>query len=94
MTTKQVIFMDEEGCVEGGILVNDTPKEQYVICGCCGGILEPEQYTILYQYPDWCNVSDEITGGYAELDEIREKVNDLSVEEVKEIFLGEKELEV
>lgn len=92
MITRQVIFMDEEGRVEGGILVDDMPKEQYVICGCCGGILESDQYTILHVYPDWCNVSDEITGDDAELNETREIVNDLSVDEVKEIFLGEKTL--
>lgn len=94
MIAKQVIFMDEEGCVEGGILLDDMPNSQQVICGCCGGILDSDQYTILYEYPNWCNVSNEITGEDETINRLRKAVNDLSVDEVKEIFLGEKKLEV
>lgn len=92
---KQVIFMDKDGRVEGGILVDDSPKGQYVICGRCGEVLDSDEFTILHEYPEWGNVSDKIIGEDDNLlYRLRRAVDDLSVDEVKEIFLGEKKLEV
>lgn len=58
MTTRQVKFKDPDGEILGGILVND----EFIICGCCGGVFEMEEVTILHRYPDWINISDEIKG--------------------------------
>ena len=58
MTTQQVKFKDSEGQILGGILVNN----EFIICGCCGGVFEVEEVTILERYKVWLNISDEIKG--------------------------------
>lgn len=60
METKQVKFMDEEGEIFGGILVDG----EYIICGCCGGVIEWNEVTILEKYNNWVNISDNIMEGY------------------------------
>jgi len=57
METKQISFL-ADGEVFGGILVND----EFIICGCCGGVFEKEEVEILKVYPDWVSISDEIIG--------------------------------
>ena len=59
METKQVKFKDEEGNILGGILVDN----KYIICGCCGGVLEVEEVEILERYNYWVNISYEIMVG-------------------------------
>lgn len=57
----QVRFRDLENNVTlGGILVDN----EYIICGCCGGIiyLDNEQYEIMEIYNKWVSLSDEIIG--------------------------------
>lgn len=45
----------------GGIAkLDDNDNIEYVICGCCGSIFEPDTITILKRYGRWCNISDEI----------------------------------
>lgn len=66
MIVKQVKFRsypdvgNEE--VFGGIAVcNDGAKPQYVICGCCGSIFEPDACEIV-EVLKWLPISDEIMG--------------------------------
>lgn len=58
MKTQQIKFIDEEGSVLGGILIDD----EYIVCGCCGGILEVKEVEIIKYYNDWVNISEEIIG--------------------------------
>lgn len=57
METKQVKFMDNEGNIFGGIVVDD----EFLICGCCGGVLEKNEVKILATL-EWVPISDEILG--------------------------------
>ena len=58
MYAKQIQFKDDEDTIFGGILVND----EYIICGCCGGIFEKEEVTILKEFENWVDISEEIIG--------------------------------
>lgn len=57
---KQVLFADIDSPIHYGLLTEDGN----IICLCCGGIIEPEDYKIVKVYPDWLNldsvVEDEI----------------------------------
>ena len=51
--------------VLGGIAIFDDYDSTLinVICGCCGGTLEPDDVEIIEVYEDdWVNLSDEILG--------------------------------
>lgn len=64
---KQVVFKDKfEGGVHAGIALDDGS----VICGCCGGLIELEDYTLIKEYEDWVNLEHEIIG---DDDEIKAK---------------------
>lgn len=57
---KQVKFYEIGGDIEiGGILLDDGQ----IICGCCGGLFEPEEVVIIKEYEDWVDLSEEIKGG-------------------------------
>lgn len=87
---KQVIFLDNEGTVHAGIALEDGG----VICGCCGGYIEPDDCAILYTYSDWMNIEAEICGDDNDkLFEISEKIDKLSPEEVRSILKREAEFE-
>ena len=58
MLTRQVKFIDENETVLGGIMIDND----YIICGCCGGVIEVEEVTILETYDTWVNISEEIIG--------------------------------
>ena len=59
METKQVCFRAEgDNEFFGGILVNN----EYVICGCCGGVVSIDEVAELEPYKNWANISDEIMG--------------------------------
>lgn len=59
MTTRQVIFEDIEiGENHAGIEID----EKYVICGCCGGVFEKDDYKIVKTYDYWVNLESEIAG--------------------------------
>lgn len=45
----------------GGIAAYENDKLQYVICGCCGGIFEPDDVEILRKL-EWLPISEEILG--------------------------------
>lgn len=57
---KQIVFRDKfENDVHAGIALDDGS----VICGCCGGVIEPEDYTLIKEYEYWVNLEPEIIGG-------------------------------
>ena len=64
MSFKQCKFKDfENETILGGILNED---ENYIICDCCGGVIdlkeEPFDYQIIKVYDSWLNNSEEIIG--------------------------------
>ena len=57
---KQVKFHEIGEDIEiGGILLNNGN----IICGCCGGLFEPEDVEIIREYENWIDLSEEIKGG-------------------------------
>ena len=63
----QVLFVDSDGVWCAGIAYED-----YIICGCCGGIFyiedifdEAPEYVqcAIHKYENWVDLSDEIRGG-------------------------------
>lgn len=59
---KQCKFRDEDGEVCGGILCDFDNGDKYIICGCCGGIIDPNEVEIIEVYAYWISLSDETTG--------------------------------
>jgi hypothetical protein len=58
MTTQQIKFRPVgEEAFFGGILVNN----EYVICGCCGGVYEPDDIEEFERLP-WTDISEAIKG--------------------------------
>lgn len=56
---RQVIFRDKfEDDIHAGILLDDGN----IICGCCGGLMEPEDFTLLRIYDFWANLETNIAG--------------------------------
>lgn len=43
MITKQCIFVDEEKLAHSGIHCVEDNGDNYIICLCCGGIIEPNE---------------------------------------------------
>lgn len=67
MTTKQCKFTDFDGDVHGGIYVMtngqiEDPENDYIICGCCGGIFQLDEVENYICYPSWLDISQEIIG--------------------------------
>lgn len=60
MKTDMVMFKDPDGEILGGIMVDD----KYIICGCCGGVFEVDEVTIIKSLA-WINISDAILGDEA-----------------------------
>ena len=56
MEIAQVLFRDEENNLCAGIRLDDGRA----ICGCCGGIYEPEEITIIKVFHDWKDISKAI----------------------------------
>ena len=63
----QVMFADEEGTWQSGIAYED-----YIICGCCGGIFYIDDVIggapdyiqqPIHEYESWVDISEEIKGG-------------------------------
>ena len=58
MEVKQVIFRDEDELF-GGILIDN----KYIICGCCGGVIDDfEEIEIVEYHKDWLDISEVIKG--------------------------------
>lgn len=86
---KQIIFMDASGCVNGGIqLENDN-----IICGCCGATITLTSVRIIHEYSTWCDISYEITGSDEDVKDLANQVDDLTTEEVADVYFGKKKLE-
>lgn len=59
---KQCKFKDYDNNICGGILCDFDNGDEYIICGCCGGIFDPNEVEILETYAYWVDLSDEIIG--------------------------------
>ena len=67
MAFKQCKFTDFDGIVRGGIYVMtngqvEDPENDYIICGCCGGIFQLDDVESYICYPSWLDISEEIIG--------------------------------
>lgn len=52
METKQCIFVDEEKVVHPGIHCVEDDGDNYIICLCCGGIVDPKE-VVLKDFENW-----------------------------------------
>ena len=59
---QQCKFIDDEENILGGIYCKFDNGDEYIICGCCGGIVDPSEVTVVEIFSDWINISDEIKG--------------------------------
>ena len=64
MKIAQVLFRDEENNLCAGIRLDDGR----ILCRCCGGILEPEEITIVKVFRYWKDISNAI----AEVDNLED----------------------
>ena len=67
MGTKQCIFVDKEKTVYAGIHCVEDNGDNYIICLCCGGIIDPRE-VVFKDFENWMSLD--------ELDEIEEEKND------------------
>ena len=67
MIAKQCIFVDGEKTVYPGIYCTDDNGDNYIICLCCGGIIDPRE-VVFKDFENWISLD--------ELDEIAEEEND------------------
>lgn len=69
MTTKQVRFCDDEGW-HGGILVEGAQDGDFIICGCCGGIIPLDEIDDpdfnMVPFPYWVDLNAEILGEWSD----------------------------
>ena len=63
MEAKQCIFVDEEKTIHPGIYCTEDNGNSYIICLCCGGIVDPKE-TICKVFESWMS--------FGELSEIAE----------------------
>lgn len=81
--TKQVIFCDQEGTVHAGLLLDDG----YIVCGCCGSLIEPDDYVLFHVYENWVDIEQEICGDDAfYLRKFQEKLDELSTKDIEKIL--------
>ena len=52
MIAKQCIFVDEEKVVHPGIHCVEDNGDNYIICLCCGGIVDPKE-VVLKDFENW-----------------------------------------
>ena len=71
MIYKQCKFWDNDSDKDGGLggiaILEDygygkAQILQGVICGCCGGFVEPDDIVDIKYYDDWVNIEDFIRG--------------------------------
>lgn len=58
MEAKQVGFIPEDEELHYGIMVNN----EFIICGCCGGVFEINEVELVEVFETWVDISDEICG--------------------------------
>lgn len=80
--TKQVLFLDLEGVVHAGLLLDDGN----IICGCCGSLMRPGSYLLLHVYKEWVDIEEEICGDDLLLKDFQRKVDSLSIKEMEKIL--------
>ena len=57
---KQIKFHEVGEDIEiGGFLLGDGN----IVCGCSGGLFEPDEVEIIKEYENWIDLSEEIKGG-------------------------------
>ena len=57
------VFIGDPNEILGGIAIfDDNDCLVKVICGCCGGVLEPEDVEIIHVYENWVDLVDTILG--------------------------------
>lgn len=58
-----LINEDEENIFGGIAIIGDSDGTiTNVICGCCGGVFEPEDIKILERYDRWVDLTETIIG--------------------------------
>ena len=67
MIAKQCIFVDKEKAVHAGIHCVEDDGDNYIICLCCGGIIDHRE-VVFKDFENWMSLD--------ELDEITEEEND------------------
>lgn len=81
--TKQVLFLDLEGVAHAGLLLNDG----YIVCGCCGSLIELGDYLLLHVYKEWVDIEEEICGDDLLLKDFQRKVDSLSTKEMEKFLM-------
>lgn len=79
---KQCIFVDDWKNVQCGILLDDGN----MLCGCCGGIIEAEDFRLLKVYNNWIGLAYEGIADPGELAEYQEKIDTMSDDEFYKWF--------
>ena len=59
---RQVKFVDPEGDICEGFVELEDNTPVRIICGCCGGIFEPQEIKILKIYKGWVSLKEFIRG--------------------------------
>ena len=63
MTFKQVQFKaNDTESLTGGIAIYEDDKLQGIICGCCGGFIEPEDIEKIEPFKAWMDIEADIRG--------------------------------
>lgn len=52
MVAKQCIFVDDEKYVRSGIYCTEDNGDSYIICLCCGGIVDPKE-VVCKTFENW-----------------------------------------
>lgn len=79
---KQCIFVEDWKNVQCGILLNDGS----MLCGCCGGTIEAEEFRLLKVYDYWAKLDEGNIIDPADLIECREKIEAMSDDEFYKWF--------
>lgn len=77
--TKQVLFLDLEGTVHAGLLLDDG----WIVCG---SLVEPDEYLLLHVYKEWVDIEEEICGDDLLLKDFQKRVDSLSTKEMEKFF--------
>ena len=63
VSNPMLVSEGEEGLIYGGIgCYDDDGNLNYVICGCCGSVFDPEDVEILQKYNHWIDICEAIIG--------------------------------
>ena len=57
MVTKQCIFVDDEKIVRPGIYCSEDNGDNYIICLCCGGIVDPKE-AVCKTFENWMSFDE------------------------------------